>query len=227
MVEPRGPAGVTASPGWPALPSSLSTACRAFACAPRAVALVLWWTLVPLVPVSAASPDPALWPVLAIQACGAGTPPRATEVGIDRAGVAQVLCPSTERVANHAIRMRHECRRDGSRWRCELLGKEFVLDINGRRASVLYPAGLDSYAAYQMAQAIAPMAIPLAQGARTRRAERCQLSGDYSDLKVARLALRCPDWTVDFVRLCNDSGCRHEPASRMSNASPRRRAPAR
>lgn len=173
----------------------------------------------------ALTPDPSLWPVLSAQACGAGTRPGTAEVGIDGGGVAQVLCPTDERVANHAIRLRSECRRSESRWRCEPLGKEFMFEVNGRRASVLYPAALNSWAAWQMAQAITPMAIPLAQNARTRRDERCQISGDYSDLKVARLVLRCLDWTVDFVRLCDVSGCRHEPAGRTSNAQPRHRAP--
>jgi hypothetical protein len=203
MVAPRRSAGPSAS-----------LACIALLLAPASRVVAL-------------TPDAALWPVLATHACGAGTPPGAAQVGIDGAGVAQVLCPSAERVANHAIRQRSECRRVESQWHCEPLGKEFVLDVNGRSASVLYPAALNSYAAWQMARAITPMTIPLAQDARTRRPERCQLTGDYSDLKIARMALRCLDWTVDFVRLCDDSGCRHEPAGRLSNARPNRSAPRR
>lgn len=173
---------------------------------------------------ASAPPDPRLRPLLATQACGADAVARDADVGVDGGGVAQVLCPSIERVANHAIRLRSECRRRDARWQCEPLGKEFSLEVNGRRASVLYPVALDSWAAYQMARAIAPLAIAVAQGPRTRRDEQCRLSGDYGDLKVARMALRCSDWTVDFVRLCDPSGCRHEPASRFSNARPKHRA---
>jgi hypothetical protein len=163
---------------------------------------------------------PPLQPVL--EACGAPAP-RDAEVRSDGTGATHVLCPIPERVANHPIRLHSECRRRDTRWRCEPLGKEFVLDVNGRQASVLYPAGLDSWAAYQMAQAITPLAVAVARDARTRRMEHCRISGDYSDLKVARMVLRCQDWTVDFVRLCDANGCRHEPAGRISNATPKHR----
>lgn len=167
--------------------------------------------------------EPAARQLLAVQACGAEAAARAAEVAVDAAGAARVWCPSIERVANHAIRLRSECRGDGSQWRCEPLGKEFELEVNGRRASVLYPVTLDSWAAYQMARSIAPLAIAVAKDERTRRPERCQLSGEHTDLKIARMTLRCLDWTVEFVRLCDSSGCRHEPASRISNARPKPR----
>ena len=172
-------------------------------------------------PLRSAVPDRATWPLVARQACGAGPSPAATEMATLADGSVQVLCPSVERVANRAVRVRQACRQGAGQWRCEPLGREFTLDINGHSASVLYPLELDSWVAYQMVQAMAPLTIPLAQAGQPRRSERCQLSGDASDPQVARMVLRCRDWTVDFVRLCNATGCRHELASRISNAQPR------
>jgi len=172
-------------------------------------------------PLRSGVPDRANWLLLARQACGAGPSPTTTEMATLADGSVQVLCPSIERVANHAVRVRQACRQGAGQWRCEPLGREFTLEVNGHSASVLYPLELDSWVAYQMVQAMAPLTIPLAQAGRPRRSERCQLSGDASDRQVARMVLRCRDWTVDFVRLCDAAGCRHELASRISNAQPR------
>jgi hypothetical protein len=161
---------------------------------------------------------PALTSLLA-EACGNGTPAAAAEVRSDSGGHVRVLCPSVERVANNAVRARSACRREGAAWRCEGLDKEFSLVVNGRRTSIEYPATLDSFAAWQMTQAIAPMAVPLAPQGHPPPEERCRLSGDHSDLNIARMTLRCRDWTVEFVRLCDAAGCRHVPASRTSNAA--------
>lgn len=190
---------------------------------PRLIGLTAVLASLPLAsaPLRSTVPDTATWPLLARQACGADASPAATEMATLATGSVQVLCPSLERVANHAIRVRHACRKGADQWRCEPLGKEFMLDVNGHSASVLYPLQLDSWAAFQMAQAMAPLTIPLAQAGQPRRNERCQLSGDASDPQVARMALQCRDWTVDFVRLCDAAGCRHVLASRISNARPR------
>lgn len=149
-------------------------------------------------------------------------------LGRDRA---QVLCASVERVANHAVRLRSECRRTGMQWSCVASGNEFALAVNGRTVTVLYPLELDSWSAYQMITAVGPMTVPLApaapRGPRDRE-DHCALTGDGSDPQVARMTLRCSLWTVEFVKLCGAGGtCRYEPAARRGSDGPRRRGDGR
>ena len=172
----------------------------------------------------APAPTPAGGPVTArliLDACGAAAAPEAVLEFRDPAR-AQILCGSVERVANHAIRLRSECAPQDKSRQCRPLAKEFALPINGRDVTVDFPAELNSLSAWQMVQAIAPMTVPEAlPAAGGRRAngrrddrERCSLTGDNSDSQVARMTLRCQLWTVEFVKLCDATGCRFEPAAR-------------
>jgi hypothetical protein len=141
-------------------------------------------------------------------------------------GRTQVLCGSVERVANRAIRVRSDCRLMAGTWECQPRGKEFALELNGRRVTVDYPVEMSSWSAFRMVQAIGPSVVPLAAaGARTPRdrEDRCSLSGDDSDPQVARMTLRCTLWTVEFVKLCNASGCRYEPAAMRGSGGARSR----
>ncbi len=173
---------------------------------------------------AAPAPVPAGRPAasqLVLAACGPGAAPEAVLEFRDPAR-ALILCGSVERVANHAIRLRSECTRQEESWQCRPLAKVFTLPVNGRDVTVDFPAELNSLSAWQMLQAIAPMTVPEAlPGAAGRRGdgrrdarERCSLAGDNSDARVARMTLRCQLWTVEFVKLCGETGCRFEPAGR-------------
>lgn len=172
---------------------------------------------------------------LAVTACGE---PRAAGAEFDRQGaaLAQVSCASDERVANHPVRLRHECRLAAGSWTCQPRGKSVELELNGRRVTLDFPVELDSWSAWRMAQAIGPAAVPLAAASGARGAgERCALSGDDSDSQVSRMTLRCRLWTVEFVKLCQEGACRYEPAAirgsdrvtGRGNDQPRRDGPPR
>jgi len=143
--------------------------------------------------------------------------------GRDRA---RVLCASVERVANHPIRVFSDCRRSSAAWTCEPRGKQFDLSINGRRVTIGIPLEMNSWSAYRMVQAIGPMAVPRALQSPHQprdREDHCSLEGDDSDPQVARMALRCDLWLVEFVKLCTSAECRYEPAVRRGSDEPRPR----
>jgi hypothetical protein len=172
-----------------------------------------------------AAPTPAAPPQLAAAACEASSASGAEleQRGRDRA---QVLCASVERVANHAIRVRSECRLQAGAWACEPRGKEMQLGINGREVTIGFPLEMNSWSAYRMVHAIGPMAVPQALPAPHHprdREEHCALVGDDSDPQVARMALRCDLWMVEFVKLCSAAGCRYEPAERRGSDAQRPR----
>ena len=172
-------------------------------------------------PARAALPPNAATAVIA--ACGVA----ATEgVSIEPRGhdQVQVTCSSVERVANHAVRVRSDCRRVRGGWECRARSKHMQLELNGRTVAVEFPEPMNTWSAYQMVQAIGPMTVPKAlpkpKDPRDRQ-DRCVLEGDDRDPQVARMTLRCAIWMVEFVKLCVEAGnCRYEPAIRRGADAP-------
>lgn len=141
-------------------------------------------------------------------------------------GHVQVLCASVERVANHPIRELSDCRRLAETWDCRPRNKQFDIPVNRRRVTIDFAPGQNSWSAYQMALAMGPVVVPLAQQESRHprdREEHCVLRGDDSDPQVARMTLACSVWTVEFVKLCADGACRYEPAVRRGTEPPRPR----
>jgi hypothetical protein len=125
-------------------------------------------------------------------------------------------CAPVERVANNPVWRRFKCTRNGEQWDCQLGGKTLRMMVNGRATTIEFASDLNTWQVYQMVQAIAPRAVPLAnvrQAAGT--VAQCELTGDNSDPQVARMTLYCGGWRVIFARVCVAAQCRYEAIDRM------------
>jgi hypothetical protein len=197
-----------------------------FATGARTLGLLLC-TLLPVAPISA---QPAMrrtaqfsaQQILA-QVCGtegvraaSDRSERAMVEWLNSRTAASGRCAPVERVANNPVWRRFKCTRNAEQWDCQLGGKALRMMVNGRATTVEFASDLNTWQAYQMMQAMAPRAVPMANMQQVAgTVAHCELSGDNSDPQVARMTLYCAGWRVIFAKVCVAAQCRYEAIDRM------------